>query len=883
VKSSEPGLSERRESTRPPRLAEWLLQRLLPRDAADAAIGDLNEEYTGRRLWYWAQALSLISGYRSRYQDKSEQQPGTDTMQQDIRYALRSLARSRGYTAMAIAVLALGIGATSAIFSFVDGVLLKPLPYREPERLVQVWEMNPEGFRNYVSALNFQDWQRQHRVFEGIAAYSTAPATLSTGTEPVQLYASRVSASYFDVFGGRAALGRTFVAGDDSEGRDDIVVLSHRAWRTRFGSDPSVIGRVITFDREPCTIVGVLPENSPYDRGWTDVWRPLAFTPGERTRDYHWLRVVARLAPGVTFEQARAGMDAIGAGIAKDYPDVKKDWGVRLDRLAEGAVSDTLAQSLRVLLGAVGLLLLLGCANLANLALARGMSREREVVVRAALGASRARILRQFLAESVLLSVAGGALGVATGYAMMRGLTLLLPPLYLPREAVVAMDARALIFCTLVSVATGLLFGIAPAFHASRVDLSGSMRGSSRGATADRSRARFRQSLVVAEVAIACVLLAGAGLLGRSFLAMQNVEAARNPDNVLTAWLIAPGSRFTSPDQARTYYRELLDRVRALPGVSTAALGTALPLEGWSDRMPFTIAGRPDGEGGTGFKRVTPGYFNAVGLPVILGRGLTDQDRKGTTPVIVINEALRAKHFADRDPLGARLQIREIVPGQRSLGPQIPWEIVGVVANEHANGLTDEPSPGTYVALDQAPSYGVALLLRTANDPSALVAPLRSAMKEFDPNQPVSDLRTVSEIMHAFVALDRMRTALIGAFAAIALLLSGVGIYSVISYSVAQRTREMGIRAALGASRGTLLGQVMGHAGALTLAGIAIGVGCALLLGRFLASLLFGVSPRDVPTMLAVALILGGTAMLAAWIPARRAARVDPMTALRAE
>jgi predicted permease len=863
----------------PPRLAEWLLERLLPLDAAAAAIGDLNEEYDGRRLWYWAQALSLISGYRRKF----ERQPRPDALRQDIRDALRSLARSPGYTAMAIAVLALGIGATSAIFSFVDGVLLKPLPYREPDRLVRVWEKNPDGFRNYVSALNFVDWRQQHRVFENIAAYSTTPATLSIGSEPIQLDASRVSASYFDVFGVRAALGRTFAPGDDAEGRDGVVVLSHRVWRTRFGSDPAVIGRVITFDRQPCTIVGVLPENSPFDRGWTDVWRPLAFGRGERTRDYHWLRVVARLAPGVSFEQAQAGMDAISAGIARDHPDVKKDWGVLLDRLAEHTVGDNLAQSLRILLGAVGLLLLLGCANLANLALARGMSREREVVVRAALGASRGRILQQFLAESVLLSAAGGALGAAVGYGLMRGLSLLLPPLYLPREAAVAMDARALIFCTLVSVATGLLFGIAPAFHASRVDLSGSMRGSSRGATADRSRARFRHSLVVAEMAIACVLLAGAGLLGRSFLAMQRVEAARDPDKVLTAWLIAPGIRFRSPDEARAYYRELLDRVRALPGVTGAALSTALPLQGWSDGMPFRIAGSLDGDGGTGFKRVTPDYFGTVGLPIVRGRALTEQDRKGTTPVIVINEALRAKYFANADPIGARLQIFEIVPGQRALGPHIPWEIVGVVANERADGLTGEPFPGSYVSLEQAPSYGVAVLLRTATDASAVIASLRSAVREFDPNQPLSDVNTVSEITARFVTLDRMRTMLLAAFAAIALLLSGVGVYSVIAYSVAQRTREMGIRAALGAGRGTLLGQVMGQAGALALKGILLGIGAALVLGRFLASLLFGVSTYDVPTMIAVALVLSMTAMAAAWVPARRAARVDPMTALRSE
>jgi putative ABC transport system permease protein len=867
---------------RPPRLAEWLLERLLPRDAA-AAIGDLNEEYDGRRWWYWRQALSLISGYRRRYRPGAERQKGTDTMQQDIRYALRSLARSPGYTAMAIAVLAVGIAATSAIFSFVDGVLLKPLPYREPDRLVQVWEKHPNGFRNFASALNVEDWRRQQRVFEGIAAYATAPGSLATGSEPIQVNAARVSASYFDVYGGGAALGRTFREGDDAEGRDDVIVITNRLWQRRFGGDPSIVGRVVTFDRRPTTIVGVMPANSPFDRGFTDVWRPLAFGAGERTRDYHWLRVVARLAPGVTFEQAQANMDAIGTGIARDYPDVKKGWSVRLDRLADQTVSTNLQQSLQVLLGAVGLLLLLGCANLANLALARGTAREREVVVRAALGASRGRILRQFLAESVLLSVAGGVLGAAAGYAMMRGLTVLLPQGYLPREAAVAMDVRVLLFCTVVSIATGLLFGIAPAFHASRVDLSGSMRGSSRGATADRGRARLRHGLVVAEVAIACILLAGAGLLGRSFLTMQRVEAARDPDKVLTAWMVAPGGRFATPDEARTHYRGLLERVRALPGVTDSALTTALPLQGWSDGMPFTIAGRPDARGGTGFKSVSPAYFSTIGLPIVRGRGLTDMDRPGSPPAIVVNEQLRAEYFADRDPIGARLLIQEIIPGQRALGPEIAWEIVGVVANERANGVADEPTAGAYVSLEQAPSFGVAIAVRTAADPSSVVASLRAAVREIDPNQSVSDIRTVSELTAQFVAPDRLRSALLAAFAAIALLLAGVGVYGVISYSVAQRTREIGIRAALGARRGTLLAQVMGRALALAATGIAIGLAGSLVLGRFLSSLLFGVSPRDVASLLAAALALALTAALAAWLPARRAARVDPMTALRAD
>ena len=871
----------------PPRLAAWLLERLMPADAAPAAIGDLGEEYAElstaagqarARVWYWRQAISLAWAYRK----PGPRQARTDTMRQDIRYALRSLARSPGYTVMAIAVLALGIGATSAIFSFVDGVLLKPLPYREPDRIVAVWEQTPDGFRNYVSALNFQDWHDQNRVFENLAAYTNVPATMMAAGEPVEVNASRVSPSYFDVFGVTAALGRTFTSDDGSPAADGRLVLSHRAWLKYFGRDASVIGRTITFDRRPCTIVGVMAADSPFDRGRTDVWRALTFGPGEQTRDYHWLRVVARLKPGVTLEQAHANMDTIVAAISRDYPDIKKGWGVRLDRLADLTVGDNLRQSLRVLLTAVALLLVLGCANLANLALARGTAREREVVVRAALGASRGRIVRQFLAESVLLSAAGGALGIATGYVMMRGLSALLPPLYLPREAAVAMDGRVVMFCTIVSVATGLLFGIAPAFHASRVDLTGSLRGA-RGATGDRSRARLRQALVVGQVAIACVLLSGTGLLGRSFLAMQRVEAARDPEKVVTTWLIAHNSRFASPDEARAHYRALLDRVRAIPGVADGALTTALPLQGWSDAMPFTIAGRPGVNGGTGFKQVSPEYFRTVGLPILRGRGLTDQDRKGTTPVIVINETVRAKYFPDRDPIGERLLIQEIIPGQRALGPPIAWQIVGVVADERATGLTAQSFGGTYAPLEQAPSYGVALVLRTTAGAAAVVPALRAAIKEIDPNQPLGEIRTVGELTAEFVAPDRLRTSLLTAFAVIALLLAGVGVYGVISYSVAQRTREMGIRAALGAGRGRLLGQVMGHAGALAVFGIALGLGAALLLGRFLSSLLFGVSPRDAATLAAAGTVLAITAALAAWIPARRAARVDPVTALRAD
>ena len=870
---------------RPPRIAEWILTRLIPRGSA-AAIGDLNEEYAGRlaagspsRYWYWRQAISLIAAYRRPH----VRRPAWSTAIDDCRFAARSIARSPGYSLTAIGVLALGIGATSAIFSFVDGVLLKPLPYPEPDRLVQLWEKNPDGFRNYISALNAVDWQRQSRSFAALATYSYNPATLSAGGEPLQVNASRVSASYFDMLGARAALGRTFAAGEDEAGRDAVLVLSHKLWQARFGGDASVIGRVVSVDRRPVTIVGVLPKDSPFDRGWTEAWLPLAFTAGERTRDYHWLRAIGRLAPGVTFEQAQAEMDAIGAGIARTYPAIKKDWGVLLDRLADQTVDDNLRRSLQVLLGAVGLLLLLGCANLANLALARGASRQREVLVRAALGASRGRIARQFLAESAGLGVAGGVAGIGLGYALMRGLSSLLPPLYLPREAAIAMDARVVLFAAGAAMVTALLFGAAPAWHASRVDLARTSRGSTRSATADRAAARLRHLLVAGEIAVACLLLAGAGLLGRSFLAMQRVEVARDPEKVLSAWLIAPGDRFGAPDEARSYYRELLTRARAVPGVAAAAWTTAPPLQGWSDGMPFRIAGTANQAGGGGFKRVSPEYFAVIGLPILRGRALSADDRAGTTPVIVINETLRRKYFPDRDPIGERLLIQQIVPGQRALGPEIAWQIVGIAANERVSDLSEEVTGGIYAPVEQAPSYGLAIVLRTTIAASAVVAPLREAVKQVDANQAVSEVSTISEAADAVIAPDRLRTALIAAFAAIALLLAAVGVFGVISYTVAQRTREIGIRAALGAGRARLLRQVLGQAALLAAIGVVVGTGAALVLGRFLSSLLVGVTPRDVPTLAGAALVLTATAILSAWIPARRAASVDPVTALRAE
>jgi putative ABC transport system permease protein len=808
-------------------------------------------------------------------------------MQHDLRDALRTIVRSPGYSFITIAVLALGIGATSAIFSFVDGVLLRPLPYPNPDRIVFAFERPPRGLRNAVSTANFLDWRSQNDVFETMAALSGTTMTLSQSGDTTRLRGARVSPGYFDVFGVQPAIGRTFVADDEQPGRDQVVVLSNKIWQSAFGGDPNVVGRHVVLDEQSFTIVGVMPAASAFDRGRTDVWRPLVFGPGERARNYHWLQVIGRLKPGVSIDHARSRMEPIAAQIARDYPAIKKDWGITIDLFSDLVVNTSLRQSLNMLLAAVGMLLLVGCANLANIALARGTAREREVVVRAALGASRPRIIRQFLTESLVLSLAGGLLGIVTGYGMMRGLQVLMPPYYLPREALVTIDWRVMLFVLAISVFTALLFGAAPAFHAGRVDLAGSIRGSSRTVTVDRGRRRLRDGLIVVEVALACMLLVGAALLIRSFVRLQQVEPAKDPATLIAAPLAVPAARFANAEEALAYQRLLLERFRAVPGVSHAALSSALPMQGWTDGMPLRIPGTKPGDegtnGGGGVKMVSPSYFATIGLPVLRGRGLLESDTRSSAPVIVINKAFADQYFQDTDAIGRHVIIERILPGRRELGEEVPWEVVGIVANERTGSLGANPSRGLYKTLDQSPQYTPSLIVRAEAAATAVVASLRAAAREIDRNQPLTEIRTLQDVRNDSLAADRLRTWLVAMFSAIALLLAGIGIFGVIAYAVAQRTHEIGVRAALGASRGRLIGLVIRHAALLTILGLVLGLAGAVGSTRFMASLLFGVQPNDWVSMAGAALVLGAVALLAAWVPARRAARVDPLVALRVE
>ena len=805
-----------------------------------------------------------------------------------MRYAIRTLRRSPGFTIIALLTLALGIGANTAIFSFVNGVLLKPLPYRDPHGIVMVWEKPPGGYRNGISTLNFLDWKKQNDVFQHMAAINYGGSVTLTGSgRPEELQGVRVSASYFDIFGVQAVLGRTFGPDEDQLGKSQVVVLSHRLWENRFGADPSIVGRTLRLSGKPCTVIGVMPANTPFDRSYAQLWMPLAFEPGDMTRDYHWILSFARLKPGVTLEKAQAAMNAIGARIAEAYPESNKGWGVTVERFEDQVVGQELRRSLFVLLAAVGAILLIGCANLANITLARGATREREIAVRASLGAGSWRLIRQLLTENLLVAGAGGALGLALGYGMIRGLIRLAPPFSLPSEADVSIDPTILLFTLGISLLTALLFGLAPAIHATRVDPASAMKEGGRSATSGAGRARLRSALIVSEVALAFMLLAGAGLLVGSFFRMLQVDTGFTSTNVMTAWLPITRDRFAHPEQLVQYVHLLDERLRAAPGVRDVGFSNVLPMRGWGDGMPFLIAGRPFVDRANRracfYKRVTSSYFRTLDIHLMRGRTFTDRDTRGGAPVTVINEEMAKRYFKGEDPIGKRILIQEILYGQPGLGPEIPWEVVGIVGDEQTGSLIDNKSAGVYVTFDQSPTNDVSMVLRGSLDPRTLTSAIRAAVRAVDKDQAISDLQTLEEIKSGTVASDRMQTMLLAIFAALALLLAAIGIYGVISYSVTQRTHELGIRAALGASRGSLLAMVIRRGMRLTGMGLGIGVAGALALTRLLGSLLFGISPRDPVTLVVVAAVLCSVALVACYIPARRAAGVDPMVALRYE
>jgi predicted permease len=810
---------------------------------------------------------------------------GLSSVLYDFRFAIRLLRNSPGFSAVAIATIALAIGANTAMFSFVNGMVLKPLPYPESDRIVRVLERRPAGGLNGISTLNYLDWTNQNTVFEYMAAEAGWRATLTGGDEPVSIRAALVSAHYFDIFRTKPALGHTFLPDDERLGKDRVVLLGHALWEGRFGSDPAILGRQILLNGEAHTVIGVLPKGGPFDRAAAQIWKPLAFQPSSRTRDFRWLGASATLKPGVTLEQARAEMDVIGQRMAHAYPDSNTGWGVAVDRLADVLIGPQVETAVAVLFAATAFVLLIGCANLANLALARNISRQSEMAVRAALGASRWRLVRQLLIENVVISLCGGIVGVGVGYAIMKWIQSLIPPYTLPPAVDIRMDTSVLLFTLTVAIVTGLLFGVAPAAQTTKPSLVSALKEGGHGTTAGSSGRRVGGTLVVAEIALTFVLLVASGLLMRSFFKLLDIDPGFDATNVLTAGLPISQEQHPDPVELNAYLASIRAAVEAVPGVRNTAMTSALPLQGWGYGVPYSIDNREFVDRANRrpafFKMVSPSYFAALGIKLLAGRVLSDHDTAGAPHVALINEALAKLEFADEDPIGHRILVQEIVPGKTELGKEIAWEIVGVIAGERVTGLGDEISAGMYVSNQQSPTYGIHLIVRAGLPPQSLQRAVRSAVDRVDRGQALSDVRTLEQIVDQSMLGNRFASTLLTLFAAIALSLAAVGIYGVISYTAAQRAHEMGIRAALGASTGHLRRLIFLGGMRLTSIGLLIG-----FIGMFpttdvMSSMLYGVGTYDPLTVAVVAAVLSAVAGLACFLPAWRITNADPMEALR--
>ena len=806
------------------------------------------------------------------------------TLLQNVRYSLRVLLKNTGLTITVLLTLALGIGANTAIFTVDYATLLAPMPYPEPDQIVMVWS-KIKTYHNGVSAGDYTDWKRQAAVFSDLDAWTGGAFNIATHDQPEYVDGTRATTGIFRVMGNKFLYGRGFLPEEGVAGRDHVVVLTNKMWK-HLGANPNIVGTKMQLDGEPYTIVGVLAPG-PADKARSGFTVPLVFKPEQLNHDFHWLLVMGRLKPGVTLKQAQANMDSVTLAIAKAYPKSDQGWGAFVDPLKNDFMPKERILTLWLLLGGVGFILLIACANVANLLLAKGMTQQKEVAIRGALGADRKTIFAQLLTESLLLAVAGGLLGVGVGYGMLRGLIAVMPEGTLPTEADLSLNLPILAFTLLATTLAGLLFGCAPAWYASRIDPGETLKeGGRSGMSAGRHR--LRRALVIGEFSLALTLLAGAGLAIHSFWKLSRVDLGIQTDHVLTFFLPVPEARPKDPQQISTYYRQILANIAAVPGVSHVSAETGLPLEGAGFGMPFTIAGKPaytdpSQRPGCGFGMVTPDYFNTYGIRMTKGRPFNEQDTDASVKVAMVNDDFVKKFLTGLNPLQQRVVVEQLIPGVTKLGPPVEWQIVGVYHTVMGGDFRDDDHPEILIPFWQIPWPSAGIGVRTASDPAAMTKSIAAAVHAVDPQIALAQPRTMDQVHDEVMSGDRFTVVLFVTFAAVALLLAALGIYGVMAFSVAQRSHEIALRMALGATRNRVIGMVVREGILLAFIGSAVGFVGAYFVGRAMRSILFGVGVMDFTAFAAVGFVLIVAALLACYLPARRAASVHPMQVLRTE
>jgi putative ABC transport system permease protein len=803
---------------------------------------------------------------------------------EDVRFGLRMLRKSPGFTVVAALTLALGIGANTYIFSMVDALLFRPMELSHPDRIVALWERLPaiNYERNELSPANFLDWKAQNHVFDHMAAQSWWDANLGGVDHPEHLHGFLVTPDYFAALGAQPMLGRAFLEEEGTPGKDLVAMLSYGLWRDHFAGDPSIVGKPVLLNGMKYTVVGVMGPSFNYPSG-AQLWAALAFPPPlAANRASHYLHGVAHLETGVSREQARAEMSAIAARLVQQYPQTNTGRDANVMPLMESEVGEARAPML-VLLATVGLVLLIACANISNLLLARASSRQRETAVRAALGATRPRLIRQWLVESMLLGLLGGGLGILFAYVCLEVHAIRIPPDFariIPGWDKIAINAPVLLFTSAVSLGTGLLFGFLPALAASRLNVNDTLKEGAPSAGVGRRRGLLRNALIVSEVALSLALLATAGLMMKSFVRLERVSPGFNPDRMLTMFVALPDAKYASDPQISSFYEQLIERVQNLPGVQSAAAANIIPLDKMNTTSSIRIEGRPEPKPGeepdANFRTVSNSYFRTMQIPIVRGREFTSQDSEKVQQVVAVNEAFAARFWPGEDPIGKRM---------RFSGPlqEHPWRTLVAVVGNVKNQLDVAAPPEMYFPLRQQTQNTMALVVRTSADPRSLEESVRAQVAALDRDQPVFDIRTMDDLRSLSVIPQRIGGTLMAAFAGFALVLAAIGLFGVIAYAVSERTREIGIRMALGAKPREVFRLVVGQGMTLALIGLLVGLPLALGMGRAVAGLLYGVAPNDFRTFVSVALLLALVAFVACYIPARRAMRVDPIIALRYE